>query len=209
MQHSWLLAYFNACNFSSEFHSLLTSFHTRFHSFFLNITKFLRNSSCSTKQPCMLLIESDSWGFKMDVSLRSRLLEMKQNGGTHVLPKIILLASAESGTLKAHYAVDSVITKPLKASTLAACLFQALGITQSSSNETHDSSGSLRGLLLGKNILVVDDNKVNLRVAAGTLKKFGAKVECVESGKDALALLEVPYKFHLCLMDIQMPEMDG
>lgn len=156
----------------------------------------------------MLLIESDSWGFKMDVSLRSRLLEMKQNGGTHVLPKIILLASAESGKLKAHYAVDSVITKPLKASTLAACLFQALGITQSS-NETHDSSGFLRGLLLGKNILVVDDNKVNLRVAAGTLRKFGANVECVESGKDALALLQVPYKFHLCLMDIQMPEMDG
>jgi len=41
------------------------------------------------------------------------------------------------------------------------------------------------------------------------LKKFGAKVECVESGKDALALLQIPYKFDLCLMDIQMPEMDG
>ncbi|XP_066400417.1 probable histidine kinase 4 [Miscanthus floridulus] len=166
------------------------------------------SSLTSTKQPCMLLIESDSWGFKIDVSLRSRLLEMKQNGHTHVLPKIILLAAAESGKLKAQYAVDSVITKPLKASALAACLFQTLGITQSS-NERRDNSGSLHGLLLGKNILVVDDNKVNLRVAAGTLKKFGAKVECVESGKDALALLQVPYKFHLCLMDIQMPEMDG
>jgi histidine kinase 2/3/4 (cytokinin receptor) len=156
----------------------------------------------------MLLIESDSWAFKIAVSLRSRLLEMKQNGHTHVLPKIILLAAAESSKLKAQYAVDSVITKPLKASALAACLFQTLGITQSS-NERRDNSGSLHGLLLGKNILVVDDNKVNLRVAAGTLKKFGAKVECVESGKDALALLQVPYKFHLCLMDIQMPEMDG
>ncbi|XP_066310443.1 probable histidine kinase 4 isoform X1 [Miscanthus floridulus] len=166
------------------------------------------SSLTSTKQPCMLLIESDSWGFKIDVSLRSRLLEMKQNGHTHVLPKIILLAAAESGKLKAQYAVDSVITKPLKASALAACLFQTLGITQSS-NERRDNSGSLHGLLLGKYILVVDDNKVNLRVAAGTLKKFGAKVECVESGKDALALLQVPYKFHLCLMDIQMPEMDG
>ncbi|XP_066369194.1 probable histidine kinase 4 [Miscanthus floridulus] len=166
------------------------------------------SSLTSTKQPCMLLIESDSWGFKIDVSLRSRLLEMKQNGHTHVLPKVILLAAAESGKLKAQYAVDSVITKPLKASALAACLFQTLGITRSS-NERRDNSGSLHGLLLGKNILVVDDNKVNLRVAAGTLKKFGAKVECVESGKDALALLQVPYKFHLCLMDIQMPEMDG
>uniref|UniRef100_A0A804M2Z4 histidine kinase n=1 Tax=Zea mays TaxID=4577 RepID=A0A804M2Z4_MAIZE len=165
------------------------------------------SSLTSTKQPCMLLIESDSWGFKIDVPLRSRLLEMKQNGPPG-LPKTILLAAAESGKLKAHYAVDSVITKPLKASGLAACLFQTLGITQSS-NERRDNSGSLHGLLLGKNILVVDDNKVNLRVAAGTLKKFGAKVECVESGKDALASLQVPHKFHLCLMDIQMPEMDG
>ncbi|KAJ1293878.1 hypothetical protein BS78_01G103000 [Paspalum vaginatum] len=166
------------------------------------------SSLTSMKRPCMLLIECDSWSLKMDASLRSRLREIKQNGCTPVSPKVILLAAAESDELKANYAVDSVITKPLKASTLAACLFQALGITQSSV-EKRDNTGSLRGLLLGKNILVVDDNRVNLRVAAGTLKKFGAKVECVESGKDALARLQVPYKFDLCLMDIQMPEMDG
>ncbi|KAG2535694.1 hypothetical protein PVAP13_9NG129673 [Panicum virgatum] len=167
------------------------------------------HSLASRKLPCMLLIENDSWSSKVDVPLRSSLLEMKQNGQTPVLPKIVLTA-AESDKLKGNYAVDSVITKPLKASTLAACLFQALGITQTQlSHEKQDSSGSLRGLLLGRNILVVDDNKVNLRVAAGTLKKFGAKVECVESGKDALALLQIPYKFDLCLMDIQMPEMDG
>lgn len=144
----------------------------------------------------------------MDVPLHTRLLEMKQNGCALVLPKVILLVSAESEKVKVKYAVNSVITKPLKASTIALCLFQALGITDSN-REKHDDSGSLHELLLGKNILVVDDNKVNLRVAAGTLKKYGAKVECVESGKDALALLQVPHKFDLCLMDIQMPEMDG
>ncbi|KAL6909466.1 hypothetical protein ACP4OV_001747 [Aristida adscensionis] len=166
------------------------------------------SSLTSLKRPCMLLIESDSWGSNMDISLHARLLQIKQNGCTNVSPKIILLAAAESEKLRAQYPVDSIITKPLKASTLAACLFQALGITQPS-NEKRDGSGSLHGLLLGRNILVVDDNKVNLRVAAGTLKRFGAKVECVESGKDALALLQIPHKFDLCLMDIQMPEMDG
>ena len=163
---------------------------------------------CSMNQPSILLIESDSWGSKMDTSLRTKLLEMKHSGCTPVLPKVILLTASESDQLAANYTVDSVITKPLKASTLSTCLFQALGITQSS-NEKREGSGSLHGLLLGKNILVVDDNKVNLRVAAGTLKKYGAKGECVESGKDALALLQVPHKFDLCLMDIQMPEMDG
>jgi arabidopsis histidine kinase 2/3/4 (cytokinin receptor) len=160
------------------------------------------------KQPSMLLIESNSWGSKMDTSLRTKLVEMKQSGRTPVSLKVILLAAAESDKLTENYTVDSVITKPLKASTLATCLFQSLGISQSN-NEKREDSGSLHGLLLGKSILVVDDNKVNLRVAAGTLKKYGAKVECVESGKDALALLQVPHQFDICLMDIQMPEMDG
>jgi histidine kinase 2/3/4 (cytokinin receptor) len=135
---------------------------------------------------------------------------MKQNGCESAFPRVILLASEESDKMKAKYAVDSVITKPLKASTLAACLFQALGIsiTQENKEKPHGSD-SLYGLLLEKNILVVDDNKVNLRVAAGTLKKYGAKVKCVESGKDALELLQIPHEFDLCLMDIQMPEMDG
>ncbi|GJN23514.1 hypothetical protein PR202_gb11169 [Eleusine coracana subsp. coracana] len=166
------------------------------------------SSLISLKQPSMLLIENDSWGSNMDTSLRTKLLEMKNSGCTPVSPKVILLAASESDKLTANYTVDSVITKPLKASTLATCLFQALGIKQSRTEKLEDS-GSLRGLLLGKNILVVDDNKVNLRVAAGSLKKYGAKVECVESGKEALALLQVPHKFDLCLMDIQMPEMDG
>jgi arabidopsis histidine kinase 2/3/4 (cytokinin receptor) len=156
----------------------------------------------------MLLIESDSWGSKMDTSLRTKLVEMKKGGCRPVSLKVILLAAAESDKLTTNYTVDSVITKPLKASTLATCLFQEFGISQSNSEMCEDS-GSLRGLLLGKSILAVDDNKVNLRVTAGTLKKYGAKVECVESGKDALALLQVPHKFDICLMDIQMPEMDG
>ncbi|VAI01710.1 unnamed protein product [Triticum turgidum subsp. durum] len=168
-------------------------------------------TSMPRKQLSMLLVESDSWGLKMDVPLRTRFLEMKQNGCESVFPQVILLSLADSDKMKAEYAVDSVITKPLKASTLAACLFQSLGIsiTQANNEKKHHGPDSLYGLLLGKNILVVDDNKVNLRVAAGTLKKYGAKVECVESGKDALELLQVPHKFDLCLMDIQMPEMDG
>nr|7P8C_A Chain A, Receiver domain of histidine kinase 4 [Arabidopsis thaliana]7P8C_B Chain B, Receiver domain of histidine kinase 4 [Arabidopsis thaliana] len=64
-------------------------------------------------------------------------------------------------------------------------------------------------LLTGKKILVVDDNIVNRRVAAGALKKFGAEVVCAESGQVALGLLQIPHTFDACFMDIQMPQMDG
>ncbi|MED6144021.1 Hexokinase-3 [Stylosanthes scabra] len=68
---------------------------------------------------------------------------------------------------------------------------------------------SLHNLLRGRKILVVDDNNVNRTVAAGALKKYGADVVCVSSGKDAIAKLKPPHQFDACFMDIQMPEMDG
>jgi histidine kinase 2/3/4 (cytokinin receptor) len=46
-------------------------------------------------------------------------------------------------------------------------------------------------------------------VAEGALKKHGAIVTCVESGKAALEKLKPPHSFDACFMDFQMPEMDG
>jgi arabidopsis histidine kinase 2/3/4 (cytokinin receptor) len=128
------------------------------------------------------------------------------------LPKLFILATSEVEKKKfLGLSENAFIMKPLKGSTVAACLQLALGVDlQNYNRDGNNIDGpSLRGLLDGKNILVVDDNRVNLRVAVGTLKKYGAEVVCVESGKDALALLQVPHKFDACFMDVQMPEMDG
>ncbi|GKD54080.1 histidine kinase 2, partial [Tanacetum coccineum] len=64
-------------------------------------------------------------------------------------------------------------------------------------------------LLRDKRSLVVDDIIVNRRVAEGALKKFGAIVTCVDSGKAALEKLKPPHAFHACFMDLRMPKMDG
>jgi len=55
-----------------------------------------------------------------------------------------------------------------------------------------------------KQILVVDDNAVNRRVAKGFLQKYGAKVTSVESGMAALKVLKLPHNFDACFMDLQM-----
>ncbi|MFL5765980.1 MAG: ATP-binding protein [Bacteroidia bacterium] len=57
-------------------------------------------------------------------------------------------------------------------------------------------------------ILVVDDNRVNQRVAALTLKKWNANVTLAD---DAITAIEKMKNkaFDLVLMDIAMPEMDG
>ncbi|XP_008787902.1 probable histidine kinase 4 isoform X1 [Phoenix dactylifera] len=166
-------------------------------------------SGMYSKQPFILLIEHDSWGTKVDVCLRDQLLQLKENGCIPEMPKVVLLATSESDKMKAGSNVDTVIMKPLRASTVAACFQEVLGMGKQQSRDRPKGSAFLNGLLDGKNILVVDDNKVNLRVAAGVLKKYGAKVECAESGRDALSLLQLPHKYDACFMDVQMPEMDG
>ncbi|XP_031490544.1 histidine kinase 3-like [Nymphaea colorata] len=104
----------------------------------------------------------------------------------------------------------TVIMKPLRASMLSACFQRVMGV-QKKGNCCHGDLplSSLKSILHGKWILVVDDNAVNLRVAAGALKKYGANVECTESGKEAVMVLKPPHKFDACFMDVQMPEMDG
>lgn len=57
-------------------------------------------------------------------------------------------------------------------------------------------------------VLVVDDNVINLKVAAGVLKKLGVKAEAVESGHAALQALRLQ-SFDMVLMDVEMPDMDG
>ncbi|KAG8382658.1 hypothetical protein BUALT_Bualt05G0100200 [Buddleja alternifolia] len=167
--------------------------------------------SKNKKLPDMFLVEKDAWISGEDDGLL-QLSNWGQNGRIHKLPKMILIATnitiAESDIAKAAGFADTVVMKPLRASMVAACLQQVLGMGRKAQNGPDRSTG-LRGLLCGKKILVVDDNMVNRRVAAGALKKFGADVQCAESGHEALKWLQLPHDFDACFMDIQMPEMDG
>lgn len=57
-------------------------------------------------------------------------------------------------------------------------------------------------------VLVVDDNKVNLKVAEGMLSPYRIQVVTAESGYEALELLKQQY-FDIVFMDHMMPIMDG
>lgn len=59
-------------------------------------------------------------------------------------------------------------------------------------------------------VLVVDDNKVNLRVAAGLLKKFGIVADLVDNGPDSVDMIRrMQVRYDLVFMDHMMPETDG
>jgi PAS domain S-box-containing protein len=57
-------------------------------------------------------------------------------------------------------------------------------------------------------VLLVEDNKVNQKVAMAILRKAGCKVEAVENGQDAIQQV-IREKYDIVLMDCQMPVMDG
>lgn len=59
------------------------------------------------------------------------------------------------------------------------------------------------------NVLVVDDNKVNLRVATGLLRKFGIVPDLVDNGQDSVDMIRRRAQYDLVFMDHMMPEVDG
>jgi signal transduction histidine kinase len=63
--------------------------------------------------------------------------------------------------------------------------------------------------LKGKKILVVDDNKVNLKVAERLLKNYNVNVETASSGQECLDKIHNKETFDLILMDDMMPKMSG
>lgn len=61
----------------------------------------------------------------------------------------------------------------------------------------------------GKKILLVDDNKLNLKVATKLLTPYDVEVVEATSGKECLDILDKDTEFDLILMDDMMPEMSG
>ncbi len=57
-------------------------------------------------------------------------------------------------------------------------------------------------------VLVVDDNELNVRVAAGLMKPYGLRVDMAYSGEEALGKIK-KQNYQLIFLDHMMPDMDG
>ncbi|CAM6097552.1 unnamed protein product [Calypogeia fissa] len=104
---------------------------------------------------------------------------------------------------------SQTVFKPLRRTTLATGLLQALGIRLQTPTKIVTDNAKM---LTGKRVLVVDDNLINRKVAGSMVARYGATVECVNSGEEAIEAVKNKasnLQFDLILMDIQMPEMDG
>jgi len=63
--------------------------------------------------------------------------------------------------------------------------------------------------LVGRTVLLVDDDARNIFALSSVLERRGMKVLTATTGREAIDLIEATSNLALVLMDIMMPEMDG
>ncbi|CAN4123369.1 unnamed protein product [Withania somnifera] len=179
----------------SQYHMKRLGVHTEVVSDLTHGLSYLRTENGVTN---MILIEQEVWG--TDLGKSSLFVKNLRKMNASISPKLFILAnsinSSQAGVSANGFRTPFVIMKPLRASMLAASLQRAMGVGNKGDCTNGELSGlSLSKLLQGRKILIVDDNDVNLRVAAAALKNTH--------------FLQPPHDFDACFMDIQMPEMDG
>ena len=105
--------------------------------------------------------------------------------------------------------IAAYLTKPAEPSELLDAILDAVANTDQSPSipcPTHSTFAPQPAS--GLRILLAEDNAVNRQLAMRLLERRGHLVTAVSDGRQALEAVQRE-KFHLVLMDVQMPEMDG
>ena len=121
------------------------------------------------------------------------------------LPIIMLTSSHLEKSEQRELGVNTSITKPIRASILKDLLIQQIRLQANSlpgaiqEKETEQSTPA---------ILLAEDNPINALIATTMLEELPYRIDHVETGK--LAFKAASHTaYHLILMDINMPDMDG
>jgi signal transduction histidine kinase len=64
-------------------------------------------------------------------------------------------------------------------------------------------------VLVNKNILVVEDNKINQMVTKKMLEKKGVNCQIIDNGEDAITIIKNDESLDLVLMDVHLPGING
>jgi len=125
------------------------------------------------------------------------------------IPTVLLLPIGKSSGDLGERRFVSTAAKPLKTQSLFRALTN-VGKTQRSDPEAPPQNKETRILAheVPLDVLIVEDNPVNRKVALRFLERLGYRADTAGNGIEAIAALQ-SRDYDLVFMDLQMPEMDG
>lgn len=145
-----------------------------------------------------------------DPSLRSNVLIMLSSIAEIITPEELVKTGFKA-----------FLNKPVKIQDLRRAIQKAVGAVRPAIRKEKPESTVLEDFSPGKvalevegqvdgsmTILLVEDNKINQRIALLNLEKLGYAVEMAENGEEALTSFRRK-RFDVIFMDVQMPVMDG
>ena len=139
---------------------------------------------------------------------------IKKDSQLKNIPVVALTAHAMDGDDQKAYAAGCIgyITKPIEVRTFAESIrqwLQSKATTTDHSDTVPDISQKDTGLSrYQKNILIVDDELLNLKLLSGMLASEPYNLTTVTSGREALVKIKQQPP-DIILLDIMMPDMDG
>jgi len=147
--------------------------------------------------------------------------QIRKNPAFDTLPLVMLSSVGVRGdaAILQEIGFQAFLTKPVKKARLADCIRAVTNAKHSGHSpspmvtrftldeiQKKQSEGKEQSL----HILLVEDNKINRKVALKMLESMGHTVTVAENGRLAVDLIQAaPSGFDLVLMDIQMPVMGG
>jgi two-component system sensor histidine kinase/response regulator len=104
--------------------------------------------------------------------------------------------------------IDEYLSKPVRQARLYDCLTRTMAEALPAPAATRAQVATAVAAIPVLRILLVDDNRVNQKVALAQLKHLGQVADVVTNGREALET-QTRSPYAVILMDCEMPEMDG
>lgn len=139
----------------------------------------------------------------------SYLAELTQLRQLQTNAEIVVLSGPQGRTVAVEGIVSSSLTLPMLGNRLVTALqkrsYARVAMTNASQTVVHHEPRQTRS----RNILIVEDNLMNQKIASLFLNKAGMDYQVVSNGADAVDVIQSGRVFDAILMDCMMPVMDG
>jgi signal transduction histidine kinase/ligand-binding sensor domain-containing protein/CheY-like chemotaxis protein len=188
---------------------------------YLTAKNFRYTAASSAEEGLFLLRQADKGNDPYDVVLYESTLRdmtvtefLKNIDEPQIIRNLKIILCVPLGRrektdwLETHHIPFVTVSKPIKTSKLYDSLFFLLNEKTGANIEEAYVDKILEDRKQLYNILLVEDNFVNQKVALKILEKSGYKADVAVNGEEALEKLK-ENKYDLVLMDIQMPVMGG